>query len=493
MSASWFEVSPTSGYRDGTVEVVGKSRHTGRSARYSIITFKAVKGNESQCTIAEAGKPEYVDIADTANSEAEGKVVTIIGISNSAKLTFSLGDGDLGISLPSTYKANSQQTNNGAYISGDPGASAQYEFSIDIVVPTNDYAETYSREIIVTDEAGHKDQCLLTIEAAQAYITIADQDIELGYLGNPVSVSVGSNATWDIEGFEDGSEPWSNGGTLTATYTGYRNGQATFSSEPNDGIDHEMEVSFRAKDTIVKRKVTQEGLRQRFVTADGKVFCIAGGGRFGVLKPTIPSWRDTYKEVEYIESTGKQYINTGVYVNPDYTVEVTFVMTQRNATWDTLFGTRNSSLARFTARWANTADGKLGIHRSRAKTGSYENYDDANATKSKVTDTWHTIKLAKREYTFDGALRKTFSTTSSTTAYSYPIYLFALCNAGSPADYGYFRIKKARIWNDKDELIRDYIPCVDLDGVGGLYDVVNDTFTKSGSSTKFNIGALINQ
>lgn len=285
-------------------------------------------------------------------------------------------------------------------------------------------------------------------------------------------------------------KPWASGGNLSVTYEGSGDGAAVFSSDTNEGLDREMAVRFVGDGLVVERIVRQEGLREVFNAADGS-FILADGSTLNVLKPTIPSWRDTYKEVEYIESTGKQYINTGVYVNPNYTVEVTFVMIQRNATWDTLFGTRNSSLARFTARWANTTDGKLGVHRSRTKTGSYESFDDANATKSKVTDTWHTIKLAKREYTFDGALRKTFSTTSSTTAYAYPIYLFALCNAGSPADYGYFRIKKARIWNDKDELIRDYIPCVNPDGIGGLYDVVNDTFTKSGSSTKFNVGALI--
>lgn len=181
-----------------------------------------------------------------------------------------------------------------------------------------------------------------------------------------------------------------------------------------------------------------------------------------------------------------------MYVTPDYTVEVTFIMTQRNATWDTLFGTRSNQTARFTARWANSATGNLGVHRSKIKTASYESFDDANAKKTAVTDTWHTIKLAKREYTFDGELRKTFSATTGTTAFPYPVYLFALCNSGSPADYGYFRIKKARIWNDKDELIRDYIPCVNLDGIGGMYDVVNDTFTKSGSSTQFIVGNLIN-
>ena len=281
-------------------------------------------------------------------------------------------------------------------------------------------------------------------------------------------------------------KPWNDGGSLTVTYDGSGDGSAVFSSDQNEGIDREMTVTFKGAGQEIERVVKQEGLREIF----NEEFILADGGTFNVLKVVEPSWRDTYKEVEYLESTGKQYINTGVKVTPDYTVEVTFVMTQRNATWDTLFGTRNSNQARFTARWANSATGKLGVHRSKGKTVAYESIDDANATKTMVVDTWHTIKLAKREYTFDGNLRKTFSATSSTDAFPYPIYLFALCNAGSPADYGYFRIKKARIWNDKDELIRDYIPCVDLDGVGGMYDVVNDTFTKSGS-TKFNVGKLV--
>lgn len=258
----------------------------------------------------------------------------------------------------------------------------------------------------------------------------------------------------------------------------------------NEGLDKSITIDGVCGDKTAPLTIIHKGMREIFSCTNGDFMCI--NGTFNVIKGETPSWREEYKEVEYIESSGKQYINTGVYVTPDYTVEVTFVMTQRNATWDTLFGTRSNQTARFTARWANSATGNLGVHRSKIKTASYESFDDANAKKTAVTDTWHTIKLAKREYTFDGELRKTFSATTGTTAFPYPVYLFALCNSGSPADYGYFRIKKARIWNDKDELIRDYIPCVNLDGIGGMYDVVNDTFTKSGSSTKFIVGNLIN-
>ena len=279
---------------------------------------------------------------------------------------------------------------------------------------------------------------------------------------------------------------WDNGGSLTATYEGSGDGSAVFTSDTNEGIDREMSVFFKGGGLSVERKVTQEGLRQPFGLNGGGVFRIADGGRFGVLKDEVELPYDV--ELAYLESAGKQYINTGIYVTPDYSIEVTFVMTQRNATWDTLFGTRNSNQARFTARWANSATGKLGVHRSKAKTTNYESYDDANATKTAVTDTWHTIKLAKREYSFDGTLRKTYSATTSTATFPYPIYLFALCNAGSPADYGYFRIAKARMWDSNDVLVRDFIPVLDKKGVACMYDKVSGEFFYNKGTGTFIVG-----
>jgi hypothetical protein len=56
-----------------------------------------------------------------------------------------------------------------------------------------------TRQIIVTDEGGHQDVCLLTSAAGDAYITIAAGDIELDYLGTAVAVKVESNTNWTVE------------------------------------------------------------------------------------------------------------------------------------------------------------------------------------------------------------------------------------------------------------------------------------------------------
>ena len=197
--ASWVKVNPSSGSGNANVNVSSTAPHTGRSARTTILTFKAANVADVQRTVNQAGKPEYVDIADSASADKAGKVVTISGVSNSKKLTFALGTGDLEITLPSTYTANSLSTSNGSDISGDPGASAEYNFSIAITVPANTSTVSKSRQIIVTDEAGHQDTCTLTSAAGDAYLSVQVGDIELDWEGTAKTVSVESNTNWTIE------------------------------------------------------------------------------------------------------------------------------------------------------------------------------------------------------------------------------------------------------------------------------------------------------
>ena len=197
--ANWVKTSPSGGSGNATVNVSSTSPHTGRKARTSVLTFKAANVTDVSCTVNQAGKPAFVDIADAATADKAGKVVTISGVSNSKNLTFSLGTGDLTITLPNTYTANSLTTTNGVDISGDPGALSEYNFSISITVPSNEGTTPLTRQIIVADESGNQDVCNLTLAAGDAYIIISVSEIELDYLGTPVTVDVESNTTWTVE------------------------------------------------------------------------------------------------------------------------------------------------------------------------------------------------------------------------------------------------------------------------------------------------------
>lgn len=197
--ANWLKVDPSQGSGNATVKVSSTAEHTGRKARTTTLTWTAANVQDIVRNVSQAGKPEYVNIAESASADKAGKVVTISGISNSAKLTFTLGSGNLtDITLPNTYTANSVSTNNGANISGDPGASAEYNFSIAITVPANPDIDEKTRQIIVTNEAGQSAICTLRSAAGDAYVTVQEGTIELDYLGTAVSWSVESNTTWTI-------------------------------------------------------------------------------------------------------------------------------------------------------------------------------------------------------------------------------------------------------------------------------------------------------
>lgn len=197
--ASWINVSPSSGSGNATVNVSSVSPHTGRLARTTVLTWKAANVTNVERTVSQAGKPEYVDIEDALAVDKIGRNATITGVSNSAVLTFSLGEGDLEITLPEVYTANSISTSNGVAISGDPGASAAYNFSIAVKVPINTDTKAKTRQLIVTNEAGDSDICLITSAAGDAYVTVQSGIIELDHLGTAVPWTVQSNTSWTIE------------------------------------------------------------------------------------------------------------------------------------------------------------------------------------------------------------------------------------------------------------------------------------------------------
>ena len=196
--ASWAVVNPSSGSGNATVNVSSNAPHTGRSVRTTVLTITAANVDAKTVSVTQQGKPAYVDVIDNAAAEKGGQNVTISGKANSQKLTFSLGTGALQVTLPAKYTAGGVQTNNGTAISGDPGASAEYDFSIVITVPKNEGLSELTRQIIVTDENGKTDTCLLTQTAGDATLSVSKTAIELAYTGEAVSFDITSNTSWVI-------------------------------------------------------------------------------------------------------------------------------------------------------------------------------------------------------------------------------------------------------------------------------------------------------
>lgn len=203
--ASWLNPSKTSGSGNDTVNVTAAADNTGRNARSTNMTFKAANCSDVVRQVTQAGKPEFVTIDGTAAIEKTGGTITISGISNSKKLTFSLASGGtLALTLPTTYTANSVQTNNGENITGDPGATQQYAFSIQFAnVGANPTITAKSVQLIVTDDGGHTATCTITQAAGDPILSVSPESVTLDWNayteGTSASFAVTSNTNWTVE------------------------------------------------------------------------------------------------------------------------------------------------------------------------------------------------------------------------------------------------------------------------------------------------------
>lgn len=203
--SAWLIPSKVSGSGDDTVNVTAGSNNTGRNARSTNMTFKAANCPDVVRQVTQAGKPEFVTMQASASIDKVGGTVTITGTTNSSKLTFSLASGGtLVLTLPAAYTANSVSTNNGDSISGDPGATQEFPFSIQFAsVGANPDVTAKSCQLIVTDDAGHTATCTITQAAGDPTLSVSPASVTLDWdaytESTSASFSVTSNTNWTIE------------------------------------------------------------------------------------------------------------------------------------------------------------------------------------------------------------------------------------------------------------------------------------------------------
>lgn len=197
---SWLTVSPTTGSGDGTINN-SASVHTGRVQRTGTVTVQGSGiASPATYTVVQEPKGEFVSFTDGTSMaiDKSGGTVTITGTSNSAKLTFSWVGSGADVSLPDTYSANGATTSNGAAITGDPGASNQFAFSLTLTVPENETVSTVTRVLKVTASGGQYAQISMEQAAGDPTLSLSTDSITIPQDGTAVSVTVTSNTSWTV-------------------------------------------------------------------------------------------------------------------------------------------------------------------------------------------------------------------------------------------------------------------------------------------------------
>lgn len=171
-----------------------------------------------------------------------------------------------------------------------------------------------------------------------------------------------------------------------------------------------------------------------------------------------------YQEVEYIESTGTQYINTNYIDVADTRVELDFVYTGRTGTLSYMGANGGNVLAIGNNDYISINAKSTGITPTvgeRYKITSYRGVDDMRTATMNGVEYIGTKARQNQLY-----------------------YIFTLGGQPNSNQRIYGRLYSCKIYY-QDKLVRDLIPCYrKSDGVIGAYDVVNDVFyTNAGTGT----------
>lgn len=197
----WLQVDPSSGSGNGTI-ANSAAAHTGRVARTGTVTVTGVGvATPSTYKVTQTPKAEFASFDNGAEMSAPktaGKV-TVTGKTNSSKLTFSwASDSGNGVEIPAKYLAGGVSTNNGAAVAGDPGAQAQFDFSVELDFPMNDTIEEVTRTLVVTANGGQASQIAIVQAAGDARLEVTPTEITIPQNGSAVSVQVLSNTSWTV-------------------------------------------------------------------------------------------------------------------------------------------------------------------------------------------------------------------------------------------------------------------------------------------------------
>ncbi len=185
-----------------------------------------------------------------------------------------------------------------------------------------------------------------------------------------------------------------------------------------------------------------------------------------------------YTEVGYIESSGTQYIDTGVCPTNNTKVEVVF-SADKNSVF--VYGSRTQGNAN--ANHSFCIEGAV---------VGYFQFGTSLVASSQVIsfNSKHTVIISQDGGYFNGELKQSYDTMSFESTVS--MYLCGLNYSGS-VDSRMFvgKIYSFRVW-ESGELIQSLVPCKrDSDGAVGMYDTVTGAFLTNSGTGVFAAGAAV--
>lgn len=180
-------------------------------------------------------------------------------------------------------------------------------------------------------------------------------------------------------------------------------------------------------------------------------------------------------EIEFLQSSGSQYIDTGISPTTDFECEVKAILTTHTNSFETLLGSLDNSVY-------GTALGFL-------KNGGYP-YIEFGETNTSVSVSPLSLRIYKSSLK-NGVLKMNADGTSTTTNHkggvpNKSLYLFCRHNGNSATNFVSAKVYYCKIWNGGN-LVFDAIP-VRVGQVGQLYDRISGQLFGNAGSGSFTLG-----
>lgn len=182
-----------------------------------------------------------------------------------------------------------------------------------------------------------------------------------------------------------------------------------------------------------------------------------------------------YTQLDYIETTGTQYIDTGFIPNQDSRaiIELMYLKTSDGA-----YGSRNTT----------SIDGFC--MRVNAERWQPQYNDNMRTITNPLPDNeWHIVDQNKNVWSLDGIAKWTATYAEFSSPHPFALGGILANKSGVKTLYeGYCRFRSCQLY-DNGVLARDLVPCKTPDGEIGMYDTLNAVFYGNAGTGTFVTGA----
>lgn len=185
-----------------------------------------------------------------------------------------------------------------------------------------------------------------------------------------------------------------------------------------------------------------------------------------------------YTQLEYIESTGTQYINTGYLPNGNSQYEMSY---SNHASIGVLFGSYNTSWMDGSGLYADTiGDYQFWMHYLGDYNTGISSYNVSSAD----------ITMNRGSLTINGS---NFTLANQTFQVNYPLYIFCGNMKGVIEQPISMRLHKFII-KEAGVVLHNYIPVIyNITGEIGLYDTISDGFIPNAGTGTFTAGPVLEE